>query len=260
MLSVVRVGKAPSLKQAIVQPIRLFSTTNNVSSSQPPIRALIIGSPGSGKGTLSKRLLKSIPSLQYLSAGDLLRHERQLGTELGRAAEEVMRKGTLMPDETMMKIIDSRVRGLPLNSSWLLDGFPRTRIQAVMFDGALKRREEKLDIVLHLDVPNEVVLSRILDRWIHEPSGRTYNLSFNPPKVPGKDDVTGEDLTKRIDDDAKTFEARLNSYEADTKPMVDYFSNAGGNSYVRLQGTSSDEIWPRMLAIVKQRFGDAVKG
>lgn len=258
MLAILGSGRVGTLTSKNICPFRFFSTTSTPSST--PIRALIIGSPGSGKGTLSKRLLKAIPSLQYLSAGDLLRNERQLGTELGKEAEEVMRKGTLMPDETMMRIIDARVSSLPSISSWLLDGFPRTRNQAVMFDGALQRRQQELDIVLHLDVPNEVVLSRILERWIHEPSGRTYNLSFNPPKVPGKDDVTGEELTKRIDDDAKTFEARLKSYEADTKPMVDYFSDAGSKSYVRLQGTSSDEIWPRMLGIVKQRFGDAVKG
>lgn len=166
------------------------------------IRALIIGSPGSGKGTLSKRLLASIPKLQYLSAGDMLRHERQLGTPLGKEADAVMRKGGLMPDQTMMNIVDARVCSLGMTASWLLDGFPRTRNQAVLFDAALRTRNQKLNLVLHLDVPNEVVMSRILERWIHEPSGRTYNLSFNPPNVPGKDDVTGEDLTKRVDDDA----------------------------------------------------------
>ena len=107
-----------------------------------------------------------------------------------------------MPDEIMMEMISTKVQNLGVESSWLLDGFPRTRGQAVMFDDALRGRGHALNLVLHLDVPNDVVMSRILDRWIHEKSGRTYNMRFDPPKVEGKDDVTGEDLVKRSDDDA----------------------------------------------------------
>lgn len=190
---------------------RSFLTSTVASSAKPdtcsvsPVRALIIGSPGSGKGTLSKRLLNAIPALHYLSAGDILRDERKRGTELGQEADMVMRKGTLMPDSTMMSMIDRRVEALDLSSnpsSWLLDGFPRTRQQAIMFDTALYERGQALNLILHLDVPKDVLINRILDRWIHEPSGRTYNASFNPPKVAGKDDETGEPLVKRVDDDA----------------------------------------------------------
>jgi len=163
---------------------------------------LIIGSPGSGKGTLSSRLLKVAPSLQYISAGDVLRHEVTQGSEIGKEADQVIRNGGLMPDEIMMKIISTKVQDLGSSSSWLLDGFPRTRGQAIMFDDALKSRDQRLNMVLHIDVPDDVVMSRILDRWIHTASGRTYNLRFDPPKVQGKDDVTGEPLVKRSDDDA----------------------------------------------------------
>lgn len=134
-----------------------------------------------------------------------MRDERKRGTELGQEADMVMRKGTLMPDSTMMSMIDRRVEALDLSSnpsSWLLDGFPRTRQQAIMFDTALYERGQALNLILHLDVPKDVLINRILDRWIHEPSGRTYNASFNPPKVAGKDDETGEPLVKRVDDDA----------------------------------------------------------
>lgn len=181
----------------------LYRHSRNLSTEQgKSIRALIIGSPGSGKGTLSTRLLKVLPSLQYLSAGDVLRHEIKIGSRIGKQADQVIRKGGLMPDEIMMKMISGKVIDLGSQSSWLLDGFPRTRGQAVMFDDALRERGQALNLVLHLDVPNDVVMSRILDRWIHEPSGRTYNMRFNPPKKEGKDDVTGEPLIKRSDDDA----------------------------------------------------------
>jgi adenylate kinase len=172
------------------------------SSNAPSIRALIIGSPGSGKGTLSTRLLKVLPSLQYLSAGDLLRKEIKEETAIGKQADQVIRNGKLMPDEIMMKMVFNNVTAMGQDSSWLLDGFPRTKGQAIMLDEALSKQKQAINLVLHLDVPNEVVMSRILDRWIHESSGRTYNLQFNPPKVAGKDDVTGEELIKRSDDDA----------------------------------------------------------
>jgi nucleoside-triphosphate--adenylate kinase len=188
---------------------RPYSSSSSSSSSRlytanssRSIRALIIGSPGSGKGTLSTRLLKVIPSLEYISAGDVLRHEISKETEIGKQADKVIRSGNLMPDEIMMRMMSGKVVQLGTDSSWLLDGFPRTSGQAVMFDRALEQREQDLNLVLHLDVPNEVVMSRILDRWIHEPSGRTYNMRFNPPKVEGKDDITGEELVKRSDDDA----------------------------------------------------------
>jgi nucleoside-triphosphate--adenylate kinase len=142
------------------------------------------------------------PSLQYISGGDVLRHEVRQGTAIGKQADEVIRRGGLMPDEIMMKMISTKVQDLGSSSSWLLDGFPRTRGQAVMFDDALRNRNQTLNIVLHIDVPDDVVMSRILDRWIHPASGRTYNLRFDPPKVEGKDDVTGEPLVKRSDDDA----------------------------------------------------------
>jgi nucleoside-triphosphate--adenylate kinase len=271
---------------------RTYSTSRNVDSNT--IRALIIGSPGSGKGTLSSRLLKIVPSLAYISGGDVLRQEIHKKSEIGKQADQVIRSGDLMPDEIMMKMISSKVIDLGLQTSWLLDGFPRTKGQAIMFDDALKERSQALNMVLHLDVPNDVVMGRIMDRWIHESSGRTYNMKFNPPKVEGKDDVTGEALVKRSDDDAvsrdtgtstvlflflfglsmltaqsfhstpqETFKARLISFQEQTQPMIDYFANQQTVDdvpvYVRLSGTSSDEIWPRMLSVVKKRFGNAVQ-
>ena len=182
----------------------LHRCSHSAASTKPqhaPIRALIIGSPGSGKGTLSTRLLNVVSSLQYVSAGDVLRQEIKDQTEVGQKADQVIRRGALMPDEIMMKMMSERVKELGPQSSWLLDGFPRTRGQAVMFDGALHDKGQMINLVLHLNVPDDVVLSRILDRWIHQPSGRTYNLRFNPPQVEGKDDVTGEPLSKRSDDD-----------------------------------------------------------
>lgn len=250
-------------------------------SQPPPLRGLIIGSPGSGKGTLSSRLLAAAPSIHYLSGGDLLRAHISQRTELGKQAEQVIRDGGLMPDETMMNMIRAELERQQSDEaaasstssakmSTLLDGFPRTRRQAEMLDESLRTGSDAgppVNLVLHLDVPDDVVMSRILDRWIHEPSGRTYNDRFNPPKVKGHDDVTGEALVKRVDDSPETIKARLQSFRKSTQPMIDYYrrqsdeaqARAGAEVksrplYVCFTGTSSDEIWPRLREQVAMRF------
>ncbi|PWN88149.1 ADK-domain-containing protein [Acaromyces ingoldii] len=277
-------------RHATARCSRSLSTTSpsksqSQSQSQPPpppLRGLIIGSPGSGKGTLSSRLLAAAPSIHYLSGGDLLRAHISQRTELGKQAEQVIRDGGLMPDETMMNMIRTELErqqsdeaaassSTSAKMSTLLDGFPRTRRQAEMLDESLLRTGSDagppVNLVLHLDVPDDVVMSRILDRWIHEPSGRTYNDRFNPPKVKGHDDVTGEALVKRVDDSPETIKARLQSFRKSTQPMIDYYrrqsdeaqARAGAEAkprplYVCFTGTSSDEIWPRLREQVAMRF------
>ena len=170
-----------------------------------------------------------------------------------------------MPDEIMMKLIGTEVE-LMGDSDWLLDGFPRTLGQAKMLDQSLKHAGRPLNMVVNLDVPESIILKRIMDRWTHLPSGRIYNLSYNPPKVEGKDDITGEPLSKRADDNPEVFAKRLESFHAQTGPMLDYFRNKSPAPpaapdqalYVNLAGSTSDEIWPKLSEVVESRYPNLV--
>lgn len=236
------------------------------------MRMLIVGSPGSGKGTQSTRLLKHY-SFSVLSAGDVLRSHIQRQTDIGRRADAVIKQGGLMPDQVMMDLIGAEVKTLAA-SDWLLDGFPRTVGQAQMLDKMLEEEGKGLRLVVNLDVPEDVILDRILQRWTHLPSGRVYNLSYNPPEVEGKDDVTGEPLSKREDDNVETFGKRLKSFHAQTEPMLEHYRRKSGKVvdincrtetnadvgtkgqelFVNLKGDTSNQIWPHLLRIVQSRF------
>ncbi|MCL4123170.1 UNVERIFIED_CONTAM: hypothetical protein GTU68_016569, partial [Idotea baltica] len=156
-------------------------------------RMVILGAPGSGKGTISNRIIRDF-ALKHLSVGDVLRSHVANRSFVGLEAEKYMKSGQLVPDNVMLKLITSELARLQA-TPWLLDGFPRTLSQAQMLS-----EHTKMDLVLSLDVPSQVIIDRIKDRWIHEPSGRVYNTLFNPPKTQGKDDLTGESLKQRPDD------------------------------------------------------------
>ncbi|TFK54767.1 ADK-domain-containing protein [Heliocybe sulcata] len=236
-------------------------TLNNLSSTveQPQaaehgdglLRMLIFGKPGAGKGTLSGRLVKKY-DITSLSGGDLLRHEISERTEIGKVAESIMANGDLVPDDLVLKIISSKLDQIR-NKHWILDGFPRTLAQGEMLDRHLKARATPLSLVINLDVPDEVILSRISDRWIHLPSGRIYNMSYNPPKVDGRDDVTGEPLTRRPDDNPEICARRLKQFYASTSPLLEYYASrpASVTKLVTLRGETSDEIWPQLESVVK---------
>lgn len=200
-------------------------------------KMVILGAPGSGKGTISSRILRDF-GLKHLSSGDILRSQVLKKTDLGQAAEKYMKSGKLVPDETMVKLISSELSGIN-TSPWLLDGFPRTRPQAEALN-----QHEKLDLVLSLEVPDEVIIERIKGRWTHLPSGRIYHTEFNPPKVPGKDDVTGEALVQREDDKAESVRKRLELYAANTGPLKAFYKELG--LLECFHGTESNEIWPRV--------------
>ncbi|KAG8822962.1 hypothetical protein FRC17_009434, partial [Serendipita sp. 399] len=167
-------------------------------TESPALRMLMFGKPGSGKGTLSSKLISKY-EVSQLSAGDLLRAQITEGTEVGRVAEGIIANGDLIPDDIMTKVITSKLDTLR-NKHWILDGFPRTVGQGRLLDAHLRGNSTPLTLIINLDVPDEVILSRISDRWVHLKSGRVYNTSYNKPRVPGVDDVTGEPLNKRPDD------------------------------------------------------------
>ncbi|KAJ7235463.1 adenylate kinase-domain-containing protein [Mycena haematopus] len=240
------------------------------------LRLVMFGKPGSGKGTLSARLVKKY-DIVSISTGDLLRLHIQERTEVGRHAEEIVAQGKLLPDEVMLKIVASKLDHLR-NKHWILDGFPRTVGQGKLLDAHLEKQGTPLSLVVNLNVPDEVILSRISDRWVHLPSGRVYNLSYNPPKVDGFDDETGEPLTKRPDDNPEIFARRLTQFYASTSPLLEYYSTSTAAPTAKrttttqhphqlafppperalllktLSGTTSDEIWVQLEVLVRGAF------
>ncbi|KAG5684808.1 hypothetical protein PVAND_014021 [Polypedilum vanderplanki] len=199
-------------------------------------RALIMGAPGAGKGTIASRILKNF-NITHLSTGDVLRNNIEKLTPLGIEAETYIRKGALVPDDSMIKCILEEMKDI--NGSFLLDGFPRTKTQAEKL-----WEVQKIDSVINLVVPYEIIIDRVKLRYVHMPSGRVYNLDYNPPKEPMKDDVTGEPLTKREDDDPDILLKRLKVYDDQTIPVLEFYKSKGILN--EFKGNTSDEIWAKL--------------
>ncbi|KAG8217729.1 adenylate kinase-domain-containing protein [Butyriboletus roseoflavus] len=185
---------------------------------------LMFGKPGAGKGTLASRLVKKYDILT-ISTGDLLRQHIAEGTQVGRQAGDIVAQGGLVPDDLVLKVVTSKLDALHDCKHWILDGFPRTLGQGKLLDTHLEGQNTPLSLVVNLDVPDEVILGRISDRWVHPPSGRVYNMSYNRPKVDGRDDETGEPLTKRPDDHPEIFSRRLQRFYTSTSPLVWYYAS-----------------------------------
>ncbi|XP_014820573.1 PREDICTED: GTP:AMP phosphotransferase AK3, mitochondrial isoform X1 [Calidris pugnax] len=213
----------------------------------PLLRAVIMGPPGSGKGTVSARIIKHF-GVKHLSSGDLLRDNMQKKTEVGILAKSYIDQGQLIPDDIMTRLMLSELKGLD-QYNWLLDGFPRTVAQAEALDKTCQ-----IDTVIDLDVPFETIKSRLTARWIHPASGRVYNLEFSPPKVQGTDDITGEPLVQRDDDKPETVTKRLQAYDAQTKPVLEYYREKG--LLKSFSGTETNKIWPHIYAFLLTRLPD----
>ncbi|XP_046450676.1 GTP:AMP phosphotransferase AK3, mitochondrial-like [Daphnia pulex] len=211
--------------------------------SSPIFRAIILGAPASGKGTISSRIVRDF-KLKHLSGGDLLRSQIGAKTEVGLMAKTFMDKGSLVPDDVMSALIINEL-ALLKQHSWLLDGFPRTLKQAETLN-----QKEHVDVVISLDVPEEEIVQRVAGRWTHIASGRVYNTEFNPPKVPGIDDVTGEKLIQRDDDKPEAVRQRLQTYEANIKPILEFYD---GHGILKLfKGRFTNEIWPKVHGFLSE--------
>jgi len=216
----------------------------------------MFGKPGAGKGTLSSRLTSKY-DVSFLSAGDILRQNIADRTEVGRIAEEIVAGGGLLPDDVMTNIITSKLDAPVLqHRAFILDGFPRTVGQGELLDAHLRNKAMPLSLIVNVDVPDDIILSRIADRWVHLPSGRVYNLSYNRPKVDGRDDMTGEPLSKRPDDNPEVFQRRLQAFYKQTSPLLAYYSSRASPTtrLVTLSGKTSDENWPQLESIVQKWF------
>jgi len=195
-------------------------------SSAHGIRAVLLGPPGSGKGTQSPRL-KDMYCVCHLSTGDLLRAEISSGSALGTEIKRLIDLGQLVSDELVLRMVDENLDKPECKNGFLLDGFPRTMGQAEKLDTMLEARKQPLDAVVEFAIDDSLLVSRICGRWFHLASGRSYHEEFHPPRVPGKDDITGEPLVRRNDDNPETLKKRLESYHNLTSPLVDYYRKQG---------------------------------
>lgn len=198
-------------------------------------RAVILGAPASGKGTVSSRIVQHF-GVTHISSGDRLRYHVASGTELGKKVRSYLNSGRLVPDDIIIELIDKEIQSVG-DQNWLLDGFPRTLTQAERL-----QKIHPVNLTVNLIVPTSAILERVKNRWVHLPSGRVYSIGFNDPKVPGKDDVTGEPLSQREDDKPEVVQKRLDDYATKTEPVIKYYRDLGILEDFR--GDSTNVMWP----------------
>ena len=217
------------------------------------MRLILLGPPGAGKGTQAGFITAAF-GIPQISTGDMLRAAIKAGTELGKMAKQVMDEGKLVSDDIIIGLVKERLKQPDCANGYLFDGFPRTIPQAQ----ALRDSGIRLDHVVELQVPDSAIIERMSGRRVHQPSGRSYHIRFNPPKVEGKDDLTGEPLTQRDDDREEVVRKRLDVYQQQTRPLVDYYQawaktgDAAAPRYHALAGVGTvEEIRDRVMAVLK---------
>ena len=217
------------------------------------MRLILLGPPGAGKGTQAGFITAAF-GIPQISTGDMLRAAIKAGTELGKMAKQVMDEGKLVSDDIIIGLVKERLKQPDCANGYLFDGFPRTIPQAQ----ALRDSGIQLDHVVELQVPDSAIIERMSGRRVHQPSGRSYHIRFNPPKVEGKDDLTGEPLTQCDDDREEVVRKRLDVYQQQTRPLVDYYQawaktgDAAAPRYHALAGVGTvEEIRDRVMAVLK---------
>ena len=215
------------------------------------MKIILLGAPGAGKGTQAQFLTKAF-DIPQISTGDMLRAAIKAGTELGKLAKSFMDSGKLVTDEIIIGLVKDRITHEDCKNGFLLDGFPRTVPQA----DALKAAGVTIDAVIEIDVPDSEIVKRMSGRRAHLASGRTYHILYNPPKVDGKDDETGEDLVQRDDDKENIVLDRLSVYHDQTQPLIAYYQGVSKSDtsvkYVRIDGTQTiDTVEKEILSQLK---------
>ena len=201
------------------------------------MKIILLGPPGAGKGTQAESICKRY-DIPHISTGNMLREAVEAGTKLGLEAKSLMDAGILVSDDVIVGLVEERISSPDCSNGFLFDGFPRTIPQAE----ALIQRNIDIDAVVEIDVPDQDIIDRMSGRRMHPASGRNYHVVYNPPKIEGKDDLTGEDLIQREDDKPETVKDRLRVYADQTSPLIEFYSdlsNTSSLSYVKVLGTAS---------------------
>jgi adenylate kinase len=208
------------------------------------MRLILLGPPGAGKGTQAKFICEKF-GIPQISTGDMLRAAIKAGTPLGKQAQKVMDAGQLVSDDIIIGLVRERLRQPDCKRGYLFDGFPRTIPQAE----AIAREGMEIDHVLEIEVPDDEIITRMSGRRVHPGSGRVYHVKFNPPRVEGRDDLTGEPLMQRDDDREDTVRKRLEVYRKQTRPLVEYYQRHAAGKYRRISGRGSvEDVRQRALA------------
>lgn len=213
------------------------------------MQMILLGPPGAGKGTQAETLVQKL-SIPHISTGDMFRKAIKEGTALGTKAKEYMDQGKLVPDEVTIGIVKERIAQDDCNKGFLLDGFPRTVFQAEALDNILKDMKIALEAVINIEVPKEKLIDRLTGRRVCKACGATYHLIFNPPTAEGKCDKCGEVLFQRADDREETVVNRLNVYEKQTAPLIEYYGNKG-----ILKTINGDQPIDRVMVEIGQSLG-----
>ena len=215
------------------------------------MKVLLLGAPGAGKGTQAQFITQAF-GIPQISTGDMLRAAIKAGTPLGLEAKKIMDAGGLVCDDIIIGMVKERIAEPDCANGFLFDGFPRTLAQAE----AMVAAGVNLDAVVEIDVPDSAIVERMSGRRVHLPSGRTYHVKYNPPKVAGKDDETGEDLVQRDDDKEETVKKRLAVYHEQTEVLVDFYSKLTGEHaprYIKVDGTQPVEtVKENVITALKQ--------
>lgn len=215
------------------------------------MKIILLGPPGAGKGTQAESICQRY-DIPHISTGNMLREAIDAGTKLGLEAKSLMDAGILVSDEVIVGLVEERISSPDCSKGFLFDGFPRTIPQAE----ALVQRGIAIDAVVEIDVPDDDIINRMSGRRMHPASGRNYHIIFNPPKVEGKDDATGEDLIQREDDKPDTVRDRLKVYQDQTSPLIEFYSSlssSGPLNYIKVSGTStpkevSENIFQQLIS------------
>ncbi|OII77841.1 adenylate kinase protein [Cryptosporidium andersoni] len=195
-------------------------------SLKQPLNIILIGAPGSGKGTQCE-YLKCDLQLAHLSTGDMLREAVKASSEIGLKVQEIMARGELVDDEIVLQLVSDKFDSGICEEGFVLDGFPRTITQAEGLSRLLKSSGRSLNYVIYFEISDELLIERISGRYVHQGSGRVYHIKYNPPKVAGIDDITGEPLIQRKDDNIESLKIRLTTFHEQTTPLLEYYQKLG---------------------------------